>query len=120
MIVLMKPIDTAKRYVELFNAKRFTQMGELFAEDSLWESPSDTPATRGRAAIIDRYSAMAQSITDMQMTDAKFYELDNVVIVEMQTSTAGGPVGRVVDVFEIDDEGRILRMTGYAGPPRLG
>ncbi|CAB4907391.1 MAG: hypothetical protein F2923_07160 [Actinobacteria bacterium] len=119
MMAHMKPIETAKRYIELFNARKFTEMGELFAEDSLWESPSDTPATRGRDAIIDRYSAMAETITDMQMTDARFYELDNVVIVEMQTSNPDGPVGRVVDVFDIDNEGRISRMTGYAGPPRL-
>jgi hypothetical protein len=41
------------------------------------------------------------------------------VIAEIVTSTKAGPVGRVADVFEIDDAGRILRMTAYAGPPRL-
>jgi hypothetical protein len=119
MIVPMSQSDTVRLYVDLFNARKFTQMGELFAEESLWESPSPTPGTRGRSAIIDRYSAMADAGIDMMMTITNLYEQGNVVIAEIVTSTTEGPVGRVADVFEIDDEGRILRMTGYMGPPRL-
>jgi|GEM_PF-2776276 len=119
MIVHMEQTDTVKLYIDLFNARKFTQMGELFAEESLWESPTPTPGTRGRAAIIARYSAMADAGIDMMMTITNLYQQGNVVIAEIVTSTKEGPVGRVADVFEIDDEGRILRMTAYSGPPRL-
>jgi ketosteroid isomerase-like protein len=119
MMVHMEHADTVRLYIDLFNARKFTQMGELFAEESLWESPTPTPGTRGRSAIIARYSAMADAGIDIMMTITNLYQQGNVVIAEIVTSTNEGPVGRVADVFEIDDEGRILRMTAYAGPPRL-
>ncbi|MFA7324492.1 MAG: nuclear transport factor 2 family protein [Candidatus Nanopelagicales bacterium] len=113
----MSPTETAKRYIALFNARKFREMGELFAADSLWEPPSDTPAARGREAIIAGYSAMADQEMTVTLTDARFHEQGNTVIVEMLADTPDGPMGRVADVFEVDDEGRILRMTGYTGPP---
>ncbi|CAB4623780.1 unannotated protein [freshwater metagenome] len=110
----MNPIDTAKRYIELFNAQQFTAMGELFAEDSIWEGPTAQMPIRGRANIIATYSAMEQMNMDLQMSGVHFHRDGNTVVAEIETRTSAGPAGRVADIFEIDDEGRILRMTGYA------
>jgi len=110
----MNPIDTAKRYIELFNDKQFTAMGELFADDSLWEGPAASAPVRGRANIIATYSAMEQMNMDLKMTAVHFHQSGNTVIAEIATHSSTGPVGRVADVFEIDEQGRILRMTGYA------
>ena len=110
----MNPIDTAKRYIDLFNAQQFTAMGELFAEDSIWEGPTAKMPIRGRANIIATYSAMEQMNMDLQMSGVHFPRDGNTVVAEIETRTSAGPAGRVADIFEIDDEGRILRMTGYA------
>ena len=110
----MNPVDTAKRYIELFNAQQFTAMGELFAEDSIWEGPTAQMPIRGRANIIATYSAMEQMNMDLQMSGVHFHRDGNTVVAEIETRTSAGPAGRVADIFEIDDEGRILRMTGYA------
>jgi ketosteroid isomerase-like protein len=110
----MNPVDTAKRYIELFNNQQFTAMGELFAEDSIWEGPTAQIPVRGRANIIATYSAMEQMNMDLEMTGMHFHRDGNTVIAEIETRTSTGPAGRVADVFEIDDDGRILRMTGYA------
>ena len=110
----MNPVDTAKRYIELFNAQQFTAMGELFAEDSIWEGPTAQMPIRGRVNIIATYSAMEQMNMDLQMSGMQFHRDGNIVVAEIETRTSTGPAGRVADVFEIDDEGRILRMTGYA------
>ncbi|MDD2817681.1 MAG: nuclear transport factor 2 family protein [Candidatus Nanopelagicales bacterium] len=110
----MNPIDTAKRYIELFNTQQFTAMGELFAEDSIWEGPTAQTPIRGRVNIIATYSAMEQMNMDLQMTGMHFHRDGNTVIAEIATHSSRGPAGRVADVFEIDHEGRIVRMTGYA------
>ena len=110
----MNPIDIAMRYIELFNSQQFTAMGELFAEDSIWEGPTAQTPTRGRANIIAKYTAMEQMNMDLQMTGMHFHRDGTIVVAEIETRTSTGPAGRVADVFEIDDEGRILRMTGYA------
>ena len=110
----MNPIDTAKRYIELFNNQQFTSMGELFAEESIWEGPTTQTPIRGRANIIATYSAMEQMNMDLTMMGVHFHRDGNTVVSEITTRTSAGPAGRVADVFEVDDEGRILRMTGYA------
>lgn len=115
----MSPTDTAQRYIELFNARRFREMGELFADDGLWEPPSAIPPTRGRDAIIAGYSAMEGQEMTILFADARFHEFGTVVVAEMLIVDADGPTGRVCDVFEVDAEGRILRMTGYTGPVPL-
>jgi ketosteroid isomerase-like protein len=112
----MTPTETAQRYIELFNARRFREMGELFAEDGLWEPPSDTPPTRGREAIIAGYSALAQQEMTMRFAAPCFHEAGDVVVVEITMEGPEGPVGRLVDVFDVDEAGRIRRMTGYTGP----
>lgn len=110
----MNPIDTAKRYIELFNNKEFTAMGELFAEDSIWEGPAAKNPIRGRANIIATYSAMENMNMDLTMIGVHFHQSGNTVVAEIATYSSTGPAGRVADVFEIDDQGQILRMTGYA------
>jgi len=116
---LMTPTQTAHRYVELFNENRTGDMGRLFAEDGLWEPPNGTPPTRGRAAIIAGYEALTEQVADMSFTEVRVYEIGNMAIAEMVTMSPAGPVGRIVDVFEVNDAGEILRMTGYNGPPPM-
>lgn len=110
----MNPVDTAKRYIELFNDKQFTAMGELFAQDSIWEGPTAQQPVRGRDQIIAIYQAMEHMNMDLTMTGVHFHQSGNTVIAEIATHSSTGPAGRVADIFEIDDAGKILRMTGYS------
>lgn len=112
----MTPIETAKRYVELFNANRMGDMGRLFAEEGLWEPPNGTPPTRGRAAIVAGYEALAEQVAAMTFEQVRYYESGRFAFAEMVSMSPAGPVGRVVDVFEVSEAGEILRMTGYSGP----
>ncbi len=113
----MTPIEAAQRYVELFNANRMGEMGRLFAEDGLWVPPNDNPPTRGRDAIVAGYESLAEQTASMTFTDARYYQDGNVAIVELTSMTPAGPVGRVCDVFECNEAGEILRMTGYSFSP---
>ena len=112
----MTPTEAALRYVELFNANRMADMGRLFAEDGLWVPPNGTPPTRGRDAIIAGYEALTEQVSSMTFADVRVYEDGNVAIAEMVSMSPTGPVGRVADVFECNEAGEILRMTGYSGP----
>ncbi|MDO8732175.1 MAG: nuclear transport factor 2 family protein [Actinomycetota bacterium] len=112
----MTPTETAQRYVELFNANRMGDMGRLFAEDGLWVPPNGTPPTRGREAIIAGYEALTEQVASMTFTQVRYYQDGNVAIAEMISMSPNGPTGRVADVFECNENGEILRMTGYSGP----
>lgn len=114
----MSPTDTARRYIDLFNARRFREMGELFAAEGVWEPPAAAGSTRGRDAIIAGYSTLADQQMTIMFTDVEYHEIGNVVVAEMLTTDDGTPIGRVCDVFVVDEHGSILRMTGYIGPAR--
>ena len=113
----MNPADTARQYVDLFNTRQFRAMGELFAEDGLWQPPPHSPETRGRAAIIAGYEKLADFPMTTNFTDASYYVHGNVAVVEMKATSPDSPQSSVVDVFEVDDAGKILRMTAYTRPP---
>ncbi len=115
----MSAIQTAKKYVELYNAREFRAMGELFAEDGLWQPPSHTPETRGRTAIIAGFERLAELGSDATFTDARYYEQGDIAIAELVVTTPDGPTSRVADIFQVDEHGRILRMTAYVGPAPL-
>lgn len=116
----MTPLEAAQRYVEYFNANRMGDMGRLFAEDGLWIPPHEgRPPTRGRDAIVAGYESLAEQVASLTFIDARYYADGNVAIVEMTSMTPNGPVGRVADVFECNEEGEILRMTGYTSPVPL-
>lgn len=111
----MSPLETVERYVELFNAGRYAEMGELFAPESVWRPPPPTPEARGREAIREGYGSPERAVhmRELQLS-AKRYLVDGKVVVAEFVFEGTGSSTEVVDVFDVDDEGRITCMTAYS------
>jgi ketosteroid isomerase-like protein len=105
----------AERYRQLFNAGEYVEMGRLFAPDAVWR-PTFLPDVHGADAIIAGYAdTESQMDKPLQITEAR-YVGDGLATAAVFTITSddGTFKSEVVDLFEIDDHGRIQSMTVYA------
>ncbi|MCW2522553.1 MAG: hypothetical protein JWO63_888 [Frankiales bacterium] len=113
----MTPLQTAETYLELFNAGRYAEMGELFAVDSIWRRPPPAPEVRGRELIRAGYASpeQAQACRDLRMTANRYLVDGSTVVAEFVFHTPTSSM-EVVDIFDVDEAGQITCMTAYARP----
>jgi ketosteroid isomerase-like protein len=114
----MTPLETAQRYLELFNAGKHAEMGALFAPDGIWRRPPPAPEVRGGAEIYAGYAAPehARQVEGITMSATRYLVDGSTVAAEFIFHTPRADM-EVIDVFDVDDEGRITCMTAYARPP---
>jgi hypothetical protein len=124
----MQPRDVAARYVELIQAGRYDEVGELWADDAVFQNPVGT-VIRGKAAIKAFYTNFLSSITpDVR---AARYATDveaGVCVLELETRMSRGEDGQwrndptapyslsAIDRFAINAEGKIQHMIVYTAP----
>jgi ketosteroid isomerase-like protein len=113
----MTPQQVAETYLELFTAGRYAEMGELFAEDGLWRRPPPAPEVRGRDLIVAGYASpeQARACRDLRMTANRYLVDGSTVVAEFVFHTPTSELV-VLDVFDVDIDGRIACMTAYARP----
>lgn len=109
------PLAVAQRYVELFNTGSYAEMGRLFAPDSVWRRPAPEPEVRGGDAIAAGYASPEQAArcTPMRITSARYVADEHAVAAEL-IFTGNGHSSHVIDLFEVDDQGRITAMTVFS------
>jgi ketosteroid isomerase-like protein len=114
----MTPLETAQHYLELFNAGQHAEMGALFAPDGIWRRPPPAPEVRGGAAIHAGYGSAehALQVTGITMSAKRYLVDGSTVAAEFIFHTPRADM-EVLDVFDIDEDGRIACMTAYARPP---
>ena len=111
----MTPLETAQRYLELFNAGRYAEMGGLFAVDSIWRPPPPAPEVRGGALIAAGYASPEQAERCRDLTlAAKRYLVDGSTVVAEFLFTTPTATLEVVDIFDVDSDGQITAMTAYS------
>ncbi|MGX7681623.1 nuclear transport factor 2 family protein [Jatrophihabitans sp. DSM 45814] len=110
----MTPLETARRYVELFNAGQYAEMGALFAEDSVWRPPPPAPEVHGGPAIKAGYSApeQAERSSALQIAATRYLVDGSTVVAELVFSADAHAI-EVVDIFDVDEDGKITCMTAY-------
>ena len=114
----MTPLETARTYMNHLAAGRFAELGALFAEDSVWQPPPPLPEVRGGAAILAGYTALGAVTPPLNVVECRYLVDGQTVAVEFTVADAdGGNRSAVVDVFDVDEEGRVVRMTAYSRGP---
>jgi ketosteroid isomerase-like protein len=98
-------------------AGRFPALGALFAEDSVWRPPPPLPEVRGGAAIRAGYTALGTAATSVDVAECRYLVDGQTVVVEFTVADADGRRSSVVDVFDCDEDGRVVRMTAYSRGP---
>jgi hypothetical protein len=103
---------------------------DLYGDTIVWEVPARGVVHRDKAAVKAAYLKMFQSYQIHSMTPIRRFAADNYVVddvvadmtlvgdVEKNVPGCPLPSGtrvslRVVHIFELDDQGRIIRENGY-------
>jgi hypothetical protein len=109
------PAEVARRYAELFNAGRYADMGRLFAPDSVWRRPGGAPEIEGGAAIAAVYGSPghAAQCAPMQIVSARYTADDGRAAAEF-VFQGNGHSSHVIDLFDVDEQGRITAMTVFS------
>jgi SnoaL-like domain len=114
-------LDAVHKYVQLINARRYDDIGDLFAEDAEFLAPTgDT--LRGRKTIQAFYAAGLRKISpDEVWVHSSVAEGDRCVI-EIAARLADDPPDKthiVVDHFTVDGAGLVARMAVYLRPDEV-
>jgi ketosteroid isomerase-like protein len=103
---------------------------DLYGDSIVWEVPARGVLLRDKAAVKAAYLKMFQSYRIHSMTPIRRFAADNYVVDDtvadmtlvgdVENNVPGCPLPsgtrvslRVVHIFELDDEGRIIRENGY-------
>jgi hypothetical protein len=109
------PREIGERYVELVNAGDLGSIVDLFDDDGMVEPPNPDYARRivGIGAIRAHYSNSVGR-RKPKITPTHWYEDGNTCVVELESEVndSPDPMG-VVDIFEVNDAGKIVRLTAY-------
>ena len=125
-----KMLNTVKTYLECFNSANPTGIADLFAENATLQDPYGAPSKSGKDAILEYYKGAAKKGTQLVQKSPTVVAGNRVAFamtVEVEGMSADKnvtdaklPTGNmeidVVDMFEFNNEGKIIEMTAYWDP----
>ena len=111
---------------EYFAATRAMDVGawlETFAEDGASHDPATAPPTKGHAALRQFFEGIAGAFSQVGLTEDNVFISGNEAAVKW-TGRGLGKNGREVvfegiDIFEINDAGKIQNLWAYWNPAAL-
>src|SRR5215471_8248077 len=112
---MLRPAELAQHYVDLVNAGKLAELADLFADDGVVEPPN--PAYARRIEGIDAIRAHYRNSVGRRKPRVRIthtYVDGDVCVVELVSSfDTGEPDEHIVDVFECEPGGKVLRLTAY-------
>ena len=103
-------------YFEGINAERYDDVGALFGPDGVLLAPGTAPR-RGAADIADYFRAALAPYPKHYDDPVRIIEAGSVVTVEIhftgELANGASMEFDAVDVFDLDDEGRIVKMSSW-------
>lgn len=123
-------IKTVKTYFECFNSANPQGIADLFADNGNVQDPYGASAKIGKDAIIAYYKGAAKKGTQLVQKSPTVVSENRVAFAmtvviegmnkEKNVTDVDLPSGNmeidVVDMFEFNDEGKIVTMTAYWDP----
>lgn len=110
------------RYLELINARRYDEVGSIYAEDAVFLAPTGEEI-RGRTAITEFYRGGLEKIRPSRVRASSSVAQGNQCVIEITaTGISGSAVEEehtVVDHFTVNDAGEVTRMAVYLRPAEL-
>jgi ketosteroid isomerase-like protein len=107
----MTPSDVATRYFECVRAKDIDGWMALFAEDALYMLP-DGSEFAGKEAIRAFQEKVFGSGSPFP-TPLSLIASDNAIAAEVEARLPDGTTRRTTNVYHLDGEGRIARLSVY-------
>ena len=125
----MTPRAIASAYVELINAQRYDEVGELWAEDGVLYAPQGW-VFEGREAVSGFYSSFrGQNIPPMREVSYAEDNAANTFTLELATRMTRDEQGKwqtdpdadfslaSLDLFTVNADGKVQKMIAYIAPP---
>ncbi len=121
--------EIANAYVELINAKRYDEVGEMWAEDGVLYAPQGY-VFEGKTAVSGFYSSFkGQNIPPMREVSYAEDIAANVCTLELATRMTRDDEGKwqsdpaadfslaSLDLFTANADGKVQKMIAYIAPP---
>ena len=121
--------EIADAYVELINAKRYDEVGELWAEDGVLYAPQGY-VFEGKTAVSGFYSGFKDwNIPPMQEVSYAEDKAANACTLELATRMTRDSEGNwqtdltadfslaSLDLFTVNADGKVQKMIAYVAPP---
>jgi len=114
--------EIAQRYVQLVNARDYSGIAKLYADDAIFLEPM-RPTLQGREQIDEFYTKRIGAMTP-QVKAVSYLggERECMIALALKTDIEGEArwVLVSVDHFIVREDGKIASMTAFARPPREG
>ncbi len=110
-------VALAERYVAAYNARDAGAILALYAPGATMEDPVGTPPARDPEAIRGLYQLGFDMGIEMEL-DGRVRTAPGHVAFPLRARSASGTL-YAIDVFELDEQGRIARMRAIWSPANL-
>ena len=109
---MKQPEQVPRTYIAASNRCDYQAMADLFHEDAEWIPIAPMEARRGREQIRERYLTDVRSMNAPIVND-RYIGDDRRCAVEFDVDHPEHGLVAIVDVFTVDDDGRITRLAVY-------
>ena len=110
-------IGVVERYMDAFNNKDISIIRDMYAEDAVVEDPVGTEPYVGMEAILGFYEGAIETGPSLALNGP----------VRCAGKSAAFPfqvrigdlTGNIIDVFDFNDDGKVIHMRAYWGPDNM-
>ncbi len=110
-------IAVVEKYIEAFDKVDIELIKEIYADEGVVEDPVGTDTHNGIDAIVEFYSGAMNPGVKLALTGPPRCA-GNAVAFPFQAN-AGGMTVNIIDVFEFNDDGKVVSMKAYWGPENM-
>ena len=110
-------VSVVERYMDAFNNKDIGIIREMYAEDAVVEDPVGTDPYQGIEAILGFYQGAIDSGPTLSLNGQVRCAGNSAAfpfLVRMGEMTIN-----IIDVFDFNDDGKVVRMRAYWGPDNM-
>ena len=111
-------IDTVEKYLSALTNQTRTAIPEIFAANATVEDPVGTPAHEGMDAIVAFYEGAFNAGLKCELT-GQVRVAGKSAAFSFSITIPGAMQINAIDVFEFNDEGKVVSMKAYWGPENV-
>ncbi len=110
-------IGVVERYMDAFNDKDISIIRDMYAEDAVVEDPVGTDPYVGMEAILGFYQGAIDTGPTLALNGPVRCAGNSAAFPF--TAKMGGASVSIIDVFDFNDDGKVIHMRAYWGPDNM-
>ena len=105
------------KYLEAFEKSDLDIIREIYADDAVVEDPAGTEPRQGIDAILEFYTGAFTMNISLSLT-GPVRQAASAVAFPFRLESPDMKID-VIDVFELGEDGKVVKMTAYWGPSNM-